>query len=78
MLELTKYIQTDTCTSAVKMVPANIVAYVSSDYRWGFVLSRHIQKFSKDISNYEISCIPVPNWITAILGNGARCAPYGM
>lgn len=57
----------DTCTSAVKMVPANIVAYVSSDYRWGFVLSGHIRKFSKDISNYEISCIPVPDFECELL-----------
>lgn len=29
----------DTYTEAVELVPSNIVAYVSSDYRWGFVLS---------------------------------------
>lgn len=42
----------DTYTEAVETIPSNIVAYVSSDYRWGFVLSSHIPKFSKDISNY--------------------------
>lgn len=57
----------DTYTEAVEMLPANIVAYVSSDYRWGFVLSSHVQKFSKDISNYRTSCIPVPDFECELL-----------
>lgn len=52
----------DTHTDAVETIPSNIVAYVSCDYRWGFVLSSHIQKFRKDILNYGITCISVPDF----------------
>lgn len=52
----------DPYNEAVESVPSNIVAYVSSDYRWGFVLSSHIQKFRKDTENYGITCIPVPDF----------------
>lgn len=52
----------DTDFEAVETISSNIVAYVSSDYRWGFVLNRHLQKFRKDASDYDISCIPVPDF----------------
>lgn len=57
----------DTYTEAVELVPSNIVAYVSSDYRWGFVLNNHIQKFNKNISEYGISCISIPSFEDKIL-----------
>lgn len=57
----------DTYTEAVELVPSNIVAYVSSDYRWGFVLSSHIQKFKENVSEYGISCIPISSFENEIL-----------
>lgn len=57
----------DTSIEAVETVPDNIVAYVSSDYRWGFVLSGHIHEFRKNVSNYGISCIPVPDFERELL-----------
>lgn len=34
----------------VEAVPFHVAAYVSSVYRWGFVLSRCIRKFSRNMS----------------------------
>ena len=51
----------------MKTIPSNVVAYVSSDYRWAFVLSSHIQKFRKDTLDYKISCIPVPDFECELL-----------
>lgn len=52
----------DTRYEAVEAVSAKIVAYVSSDYRWGFVLNKHIQKFQEDTANYGIRCIPISDF----------------
>ncbi|MDE7436420.1 MAG: transposase [Lachnospiraceae bacterium] len=57
----------DTYTEAVELVPSNIVAYVSSDYRWGFVLSSHIHIFNENVSDYGISCIAIPSFEDEIL-----------
>lgn len=52
---------------AFELTPEKIVAYVSSDYRWGFVLDHHFRKFMKDISDYDISCVPMPSFHHEIL-----------
>lgn len=57
----------DAYTEAVELLTSNIVAYVSSDYRWGFVLNNHFQKFNENTSEYGISCIPVPSFEDKIL-----------
>ena len=57
----------DTRYEAVEAVSAKIVAYVSSDYRWGFVLNKHIQKFQEDTANYGIRCIPISDFEQELL-----------
>lgn len=57
----------DTHYEAVEAVSSKIVAYVSSDYRWGFVLSKHIQKFQEDTANYGICCIPISDFEQELL-----------
>ena len=52
----------DTLYEAVEAISAKIVAYVSSDYRWGFVLSKHIQKFQEDTANYGMRYIPISDF----------------
>ena len=59
-------------TEAVEMVPANIVAYVSWDYRWGFVLNRHLPQFLRDTSAFDITCVPVPDFARECLQCGRR------
>ncbi len=57
----------DAYDEAVETVPSNIVAYVSSDYKWAFVLNEHSHKLRKDVSNYGISCISVPDFESEVL-----------
>lgn len=57
----------DPKTEAVETIPQNIVAYVSSDYCWGFVLAEHFQKFTEDTKSYDIVCIPVPSFQQELL-----------
>lgn len=52
----------DPIYEAVETTVANAVAYVSSDYRWGFVLSKHLEKFRKDTAAYGMCCLPVPDF----------------
>ena len=52
----------DPIYEAVETTLANAVAYVSSDYRWGFVLSKHLEKFRKDTAAYGMRCLPVPDF----------------
>lgn len=49
----------DSLYESVEQNTSNLVAYVSSDYRWGFVLSKHIQKFQRDTAGYEIQYIQI-------------------
>ena len=57
----------DTNYEAVETVPANIIAYVSSDYRWSFVLDGHVQKFQKDTAGYGICIIPISDFDQELL-----------
>lgn len=57
----------DAYTEAVETIPSNIVAYVSSDYRWAFVLTSHIHEFRKDTLNYGISYISVKSFSCGLL-----------
>ena len=57
----------DTKYEAVETVSANIVAYVSSDYRWSFVLDRHIEKFQKDTADYGICHISISDFAQELL-----------
>lgn len=61
---LTVYYDPDTnpIYEAVKAISANAVAYVSSDYRWSFVLNRHLEKFRKDTADYGMVHLPVPEF----------------
>lgn len=52
----------DALYDAVETAPDNIVAYASSDYRWSFVLSRHLEKFRKDTTDYGMVYLPVPDF----------------
>lgn len=57
----------DPIYESVETVAANIVAYVSSDYRLSFVLSKHIQKFQKDTANYGMIHIPISDFSEEVL-----------
>ena len=52
----------DSSYECVEQIPANLVAYVSSDYRWSFVLNRFIEKFKKDTSDYRMRYILVTDF----------------
>ena len=52
----------DPIYEAVEAILANVVAYVSSDYRWSFVLSGHLEKFRKDTAGYGMVYLPVPDF----------------
>ena len=52
----------DPIYEAVEAILANVVAYVSSDYRWSFVLSGHLEKFRKDTAGYGMVYLPVPEF----------------
>ena len=64
----------DTYTEAVETIPSNIVAYISSDYRWGFVLDSHIQKLYENTSGYGIEYISVPSFEDEML----QCSHIGL
>ncbi|MCI9155837.1 MAG: transposase [Lawsonibacter sp.] len=57
----------DPIYEAVEAIFANAVAYVSSDYRWSFVLNRHLEKFRADTAGYGITYIPVPDFGQEVL-----------
>ena len=57
----------DTLCEKVATVPANLVAYVSSDYRWSFVLSKHVRQFQKDTERYGICHIAISDFEEELL-----------
>lgn len=57
----------DTYTEEVESVEENIIAYVTSDYRWAFVLTRHFQKFQEDTKEYGMAYISVDSFDKRIL-----------
>lgn len=57
----------DPLYEAVEAMREKIVAYVSSDYRWSFVLSRHLEKFQKDTAGYGMVYLPVPDFERELL-----------
>lgn len=52
----------DTSIEAVKTLFSNVVAYISSDYQWSFVLNSHFRKFTEDTSDFGLTYISVPNF----------------
>ena len=54
--------ETDTTYECVEQVPENLVAYVSADYRWCFVLNKHLEKFKRDTAGYGLHYIPVSDF----------------
>lgn len=60
-------IHIDPLYGEVETVSANIVAYVSSDYRWSFVCSKHSQKFQKDTEQYDMVYIPISSFYEELL-----------
>lgn len=54
-------------TESVKTISENIVAYVSSDYKWGFVLKSHSEKLREDKKEFDIYFIEVNSFEEQIL-----------
>ena len=54
--------EVDTFTEAVEQTHHNLVAYVSSDYKWCFVLDKHARKFKKDTADYGLCYISVEDF----------------
>ena len=47
----------------VELVPDNIIAYVTSDYKFAFVLEKMLNKFISDTAEYSLSYLPVKDFM---------------
>lgn len=54
----------DSQYEAVDTVEKNLVAYLTSDYKYAFVLESMLEKFAEDTGEYNITYIPVERFDT--------------